>query len=82
MDIKFYIAEIKFLSLAGLYLFMVFSPVYGFFVDEISLFNFTLTGTSKNLLCLFVLFIVGIISSYPMLLVVYRALKNSNSECN
>lgn len=82
MDIKFYIAEIKFLSLVGLYLFMVFGPIYGFFVDEISFFNFTLTGLSKNLLCLSVLLVVAIISSYPMLLAVYRALRNSNSKYN
>jgi len=77
MDIKFHLVALRFYSLAALYLFVVFSSIYGFFIDEISFFDLSLTGWSKNLLCFFGLFIAGIISLYPMLLAVYKALSNN-----
>jgi len=80
MDIKFYISIARFWSLSALYLFVVFSSIYGFFIDEIYFFGFTLTGWSKNLLCLFGLFILGIISLYPILIGIYRAVDNGNSK--
>lgn len=76
--------NIRFYTLAALYLLIIFGSIYGLFVDEISInvgddsrFHYSLTGWSKNLLCLFGLFIAGAASSYPIFLAVYRALSNN-----
>ena len=64
----------RFYFLSGLYLFVVFGAMYGFFVDEISVFQYSVSGWPKNLLCLFGLFGAAAIAAYPLVLAVYRAL--------
>ena len=77
MGNEFFIKTLSFYLLAALYLFVVFGSIYGLFVDKITILHFSLTGWSKNLLCLAGLLIVGLVSAYPMLLAVYRALSNN-----
>ncbi len=77
MNNDFYINKISFYLLSALYLFVVFGSIYGLFVDKITILHFTLTGLSKNLLCIFGLLIVGLVSAYPVILAIYRALSNN-----
>lgn len=75
----------KFYLLAFLYLFAFFGSIYGFFVNELnfgfgdSIFNFSLTGWAKNLVCTFGLLLVGAIPAFPIVRGVYRGLKNGDS---
>lgn len=71
--------KIGFYLLSLLYLFVVFGSIYGLFVSELTVkpgwtpsLQFTLSGWSKNLLCVFCLFLAGCIGAYPILLAVYR----------
>jgi len=70
-------ARFFFYLLATLYIFVIFASIYGFFVDEITIFNFSLSGWSKNLLCIFGLLVASIASAYPMVSAVYKAFNNS-----
>jgi hypothetical protein len=72
-----YIKASGFYILAVLYLFLFFGSIYGLFVDELSIFGYTLTGWGKNTLCLFILLIPGLITAYYVGLAVHRALSSS-----
>ncbi|UTA47156.1 hypothetical protein L1F30_13415 [Simiduia sp. 21SJ11W-1] len=67
------LSSIMFYVFSAAYLFLVGGSIYGFFVNEISVFQYTLTGWSKNLLCLFGILIAGAVAAYPIVLAVYRA---------
>ena len=79
MEVKFYLDAIKFYGLAILYILIVVGSIYGLFVNEISIFKFTLSGWKKNLLCLSGLCIIAVISTYPVLISVYRAFSNNGN---
>jgi hypothetical protein len=72
-----YINASGFYIILVLYLFLFFGSIYGLFVDELSIFDYTLTGWGKNTLCLFILLIPGLITAYYVGLAVYRALSTS-----
>ena len=69
------ISLLLFNLLAILYLAVFFSSIYGLFVDEISLFGIVLEGWEKNALCLSGLFIVCVISVYPVISILYNVYK-------
>jgi len=72
--------RIFFYILAALYTFVTFGSIYGLFVDEITIFQLSLTGWPKNLLCIFGLLVVSLVSSYPILLALHRAFSNANAD--
>ena len=81
MEFRRLFVAIRFYVLAFGFLFLVFGSIYGLFVDEIALrigsdpaFHVSLTGWRKNALCLLGLVVAGIISSFPIILALYRAL--------
>lgn len=82
MDVKFYISLTRFIALAAAYLVTVVGSIYGLLVSEIPIelgsLHYTLSGWPKNLICLGLLFLVAMISAYPILLAVYRALSIGN----
>lgn len=66
---------------SALYLFLVFGSIYGLFVSELTIglssipyFHFSLIGWVKNIVCLLGLLLSGLISAYPILLALYRAM--------
>jgi len=80
MDIKLYLKALRFYAFSGLYLFLVFGSIYGLFVEEITLFTLSFSGSSKNIICAVGLLIAGAASMYPIISIVYKALSNSNSN--
>lgn len=77
----------KFFLLAFLYLFVFFGSIYGLFVNELTIgleadpnLNIVLTGWVKNLTCLFGLLLIGVVSAYPLVAAVYRALRDGGKQ--
>ena len=79
MDKKRIVKGLMFYLLSALYLFVGFGSIYGLVVDEIILFQLSITGGSKNALCLTGLLLVGLISAYPIVSAVHNALNNTNN---
>lgn len=74
----------KFYLLVLLYIFVLFGSIYGFFVSELNIgfgadsaFNLSLSGWGKNLVCLFGLLLIGVVSTWPIVSAVYKAIKGA-----
>lgn len=77
----------KFYLFAFIYLFIFFGSLYGLFANELnigfgsnSLLNYSLTGWKKNVFCVLGLILVAAVSTYPVLLGLYKAIKNSGNN--
>jgi hypothetical protein len=84
MKIRHYVLLARNYLLTTVYLFVVFGAIYGLVVDELNFDLFlredliyTLTGWRKNTLCLLGLILAALVPAYPVLIAVYRALRNA-----